>query len=93
MEKPVDRRDFMKPPPGATAAIALTSGAELIFADKNKPAGAPPVSAASATPLKKITMLNLPYGLNALAPSISERTVNLHYNNTIRVISTILPDG
>ena len=80
MEKPVDRRDFMKAAAGATAAIALTSGAELIFADKTKPAGAPPANAALATPLKKITMLNLPYGLNALAPTISERTVNLHYN-------------
>jgi Fe-Mn family superoxide dismutase len=72
MEQHVNRRDFIKTAAGATAAIALTSGADLIFAEKSKPAPAPA--------LKKITMVDLPYGLNALAPTISELTVNLHYN-------------
>jgi Fe-Mn family superoxide dismutase len=72
MEKQVNRRDFIKTAAGATAALALASGADLIFADKAKTA-APPE-------LNKITMVELPYGLGALAPTISEHTVNLHYN-------------
>lgn len=74
MEKHVSRRSFMKTAAGATAAIALASGADLIFAEKSKSAAAP------APALKKITMVELPYGMSALAPTISERTVNLHYN-------------
>jgi Fe-Mn family superoxide dismutase len=72
MEKQVNRRDFIKTAAGATAAVALASGADLLFADKTKTAPMPA--------LKKITMVELPYGLSALAPTSSERTVNLHYN-------------
>ncbi|MGB7569440.1 MAG: Fe-Mn family superoxide dismutase [Chitinivibrionales bacterium] len=71
MERQVNRRDFIKTAAGATAALVLTSGPNL-FAEKPK--------ADAQSEFKKITMVDLPYGMGALAPSISERTVNLHYN-------------
>ena len=75
MEKEFDRRDFIKTTALAGAGLALAAaGATSVFGDAAKAAAQP-----SAT-LKTISMVKLPYAENALEPSISARTVNLHYN-------------
>lgn len=72
MERSVSRRDFVKTAAGAGAALAIASHTDLLFAAGEEKT---PDSAG-----KFISMVSLPYAANALAPYISERTVNLHYN-------------
>jgi superoxide dismutase, Fe-Mn family len=71
MEKEITRRDFMKTTMGAGAALAFASTAQS------------PLFAQAAAPQtqKTISMIKLPYAENALEPSISARTVSLHYHN------------
>jgi superoxide dismutase, Fe-Mn family len=71
MEKDITRRDFIKTAVGAGATLALTSTtSSQLFAQSKVP----------ETP-KTISMIKLPYAENALEPSISARTVALHYHN------------
>ncbi len=71
MEHNVSRRDFVK----IAAAVALASQGGSLFAGQT-PAAQP----AKPAPVKTISMVTLPYAQDALAPSISARTVDLHYN-------------
>jgi superoxide dismutase, Fe-Mn family len=76
MEKEFDRREFIKTTALAGAGLALAaSGAASVFGQTAKGAAQPAVAT-----VKTITMVKLPYAENALEPSISARTVNLHYN-------------
>ena len=70
MEKEFNRREFMKTAAGAVSALAIASAkSSMVFAE------------ATGTEPKTISMIKLPYADNALEPSISARTVNLHYHN------------
>jgi superoxide dismutase, Fe-Mn family len=70
MEKELNRRAFMKTTAGALSALALASAkGPAVFAQPPQPAS------------KAISMVKLPYAENALEPSISARTVNLHYHS------------
>jgi superoxide dismutase, Fe-Mn family len=75
MERNVSRRDFVKTVAGAGAAVALASQGGRLFAGQT-----PAVQSAKTAPVKTITMVTLPYAQDALAPFISARTVDLHYN-------------
>src|SRR5271157_1352035 len=75
MERNVSRRDFVKTVAGASAAVALASQGGRLFAGQT-PAAQP----AKTAPVKTISMVTLPYAQDAFAPSISARTVDLHYN-------------
>jgi superoxide dismutase, Fe-Mn family len=70
MEKNCSRREFMKTAAQAGAALTLASAPGMLFAE-TKP---------SASAEKTVTMVKLPYAMNALEPFISARTVDLHYN-------------
>jgi Fe-Mn family superoxide dismutase len=62
----VSRRDFLLSTAGATAA-ALAIPSTILAAETAQP--------------QMIVLPPLPYPENALAPTISERTVHIHYNN------------
>jgi Fe-Mn family superoxide dismutase len=71
MELESGRRDFMKKAAGIGAALAFSSATNsLVFAKEPSPGPA----------AKTITMVQLPYAKNGLEPTISSRTVDLHYN-------------
>lgn len=55
----------------AGAALTLGPAHDLLFAETTQPAWAPP---------KDVAKVKLPYAEDALAPSISARTVDLHYH-------------
>jgi superoxide dismutase, Fe-Mn family len=70
MEKGFSRRDFMRTVAGTGAALALASARGTdVFAGEAQPA------------VKTIVMEKLPYAIYALEPSISARTVQLHYHS------------
>jgi|WetSurMetagenome_2_1015567.scaffolds.fasta_scaffold00717_13 superoxide dismutase, Fe-Mn family len=75
MERDLNRRDFIKTVAGAGAA-ALSAHVGIAFAGQSR--GTPEQKAAPTG--KTITMIALPYAQDALAPYISARTVDLHYN-------------
>jgi superoxide dismutase, Fe-Mn family len=81
MKKEINRRDFMKAAVGAGAAMALASSQNTLFAQTAQPA---------AKPTKEVTMVKLPYDENALEPSISGRTVGIHYKNHHQAYFTML---
>jgi superoxide dismutase, Fe-Mn family len=71
METGSSRRDFMKTAAGLGAAAALAAAQRSFVYGKSE----------SPTPeAKTIAMVKLPYANNALAPSISARALDLHYN-------------
>ena len=69
MEKESNRRDFMKTAAGIGATLALASAQNSFVFGKSAPQPA----------AKAISIVQLPYGKDALAPTISARTVDLHY--------------
>jgi len=71
MKEKLTRRDFVKTAAGAGAALALASTQSVLFAQTPQ---------AGKTAAKAISMVTLPYAQDALAPFISARTVDLHYN-------------
>jgi superoxide dismutase, Fe-Mn family len=71
MENDIGRREFMKTAAIAGAALTLGPGRDLLFADAAQPSWVPPLDVAK---------VKLPYADNALAPSISAHTVDLHYH-------------
>lgn len=73
MEKELDRRDFIKTTALAGASLALASATGPSVFGQTAKTVPPPVA-------KAVSMVKLPYAENALEPSISARTVNLHYN-------------
>jgi len=64
----------MKTAAATGAAIGFSSTTNSLFAD-TKTGQLPPQQ-----PPKDVAMIQLPYAQNSLAPSISARTINLHYN-------------
>ncbi len=80
LHDPLDRRDFLKT---TTTAAALTAAASLL---------APAFGQKPAAPLSPITMSPLPYALSALEPTISAKTVDLHYNKHHKGYYTSLMD-
>jgi superoxide dismutase, Fe-Mn family len=88
MEKECNRRNFLKTAAGAGAMLALASvKGPFVFAQGTRPAS------------KGISMVTLQYAENALEPSISAKTVNLHYHrhhqdyfNTLKSFIDAHPD-
>lgn len=70
MQKELNRRNFLKTAAGAGALFALASAKGTdVFAGE------------AATEPKNIVMIKLPYTDSALEPSISAKTINLHYHS------------
>jgi superoxide dismutase, Fe-Mn family len=70
MEKGFNRRDFIRTVAGSGAALALASAKVTdVFAKAAQPE------------VKTIIMERLPYAVSALEPSISARTIQLHYHS------------
>lgn len=76
MEKELDRREFIRTTAVAGASLALAaSGASSLFAAPSEPA-----KTAAPSTAKTISMVKLPWTEDALAPSISAKTVSIHYS-------------
>jgi Fe-Mn family superoxide dismutase len=81
MDNEVTRREFIKGAAVAGATLTLVSAQDLLFAQTPQPSWVPP---------KEVAMTKLPYAENALAPSISEKTVKLHYHKHHESYYTLL---
>lgn len=70
MEKPINRRTFVKETVKAGAVLSLAMAVPPVFGQKYPP---------KPNPVRTIEFAALPYAENALEPAISARTVNVHY--------------
>jgi superoxide dismutase, Fe-Mn family len=81
MENDFGRREFLKTAAVAGAVVTLGGVKDMLFAE---------APLAVWTPPKDVAMVKLPYADNALAPAISARTVDLHYNKHHQSYYTML---